>query len=251
MTPRRDPARAGALPEGIEAVLFDLDDTLVDTRSAWRAAFAGVLASAYARYPQLEALGRGEHVHDAVFQPLVRQEQAADGGEWDREFLRRGFRRLLAEHASHDDEFADGLFGAYVAAQPRGMALFPDVLPTLGALGARYRLALVSNGLGPQQRSRIQPLGLDAHFPVIAISGELGVRKPDPAIFRHVLSRLGVAASAAVHVGDDPQTDVAGARAAGVATVWVNRDGATHDGDHAADAEITAIAEVPGLLRVR
>ncbi len=248
MTRRRGPAPGGLASDGIEAVLFDLDDTLVDTGSAWRTAFAGVLAGAYARYPQLRTLGGGEHVHDAVFQPLLRQELAADGGEWDREFLRRGFRRLLAEHVSRDDEFADGLFEAYLAAQPRRMSLFPEVLPALEALGARYRLALVSNGLGPQQRSRIQPLGLDAHFPVIAVSGELGLRKPDPAIFRHVLRRLDVAAAAAVHVGDDLDADVGGAIAAGMAAIWVNRRGAAPHGDHAPDAEVATIAEVPALL---
>ncbi len=247
----RGPAPAGLDGNRIEAVLFDLDGTLVDTLSAWRSAFAGALAGAYARYPDLRNLGRGEHVHDALFQPLVRQEQAADGGEWDREFLRRGFRRLLAEHASRDDEFADLLFEAYVAAEPRRMALFPGVLPTLEALGVRYRLALVSNGLGPQQRSRIQPLGLDIHFPVIAISGELGLRKPDPAIFRHVLSSLEVAAEAAVHVGDDLDADIGGAAATGIATIWVNPDGAVAEREQTPDAEIAAITELPALLGVQ
>jgi len=246
----RGPAPVGLASERIEAVLFDLDGTLVDTRSAWRAAFAHVLADAYARHPDLRSLGRGEHVHDAVFQPLVRQEQAADGGEWDPRFLRLGFRRLLAEHASRDDEFADRLFEAYAAAQPRRMALFPDVLPMLEALGARYRLALISNGLGPQQRSRIQPLGLDVHFPVIAISGELGLRKPDPAIFRHVLSRLNVAAEAAVHVGDDLAADIGGAAAAGIAAIWVNADGAVAEQEQAPAAEIPAITKLPALLGI-
>ena len=244
---------AGIDPARIRAVLFDLDDTLVDARGAWRVAFADVLAGAYDRYPALRALGRGEDVHDAVFQRYVRRAHREDGGEWDPELLRHGFRRLLAEHARRDDDFADRLYEAYRGTRPHDIKPYPDAVPALEALGERFPLALVSNGRGPEQRSRIHPLGLEAHFAVIAISGELGVRKPDPAIFAHVLSRLGVPASAAVHIGDDPHADVAGARAAGLAAVWVNRGGEAYRGERApeADAEVTALAEVVDLLGAR
>ena len=245
----------------IRAVLFDLDDTLVDARGAWRVAFAGVLAGAYDRYPALRALGRGEDVHDALFQRYVRQAHRDGGGEWDPELLRRGFRLLLAEHARRDDAFADRLYEAYRGTRPHDIKPFPDAVPALEALGKRFPLALVSNGPGPEQRSRVRPLGLEGYFAVIAISGELGVRKPDRAIFEHVLGRLGVPASAAVHIGDDLHADVAGARAAGLAAVWVNRGGVAHGGDRArdddddaaaaADAEVTTLAEVVELLGAR
>ena len=247
MTP--SPA-AAALPDGIEAVLFDLDNTLVDTLETWGAAFAEVLEAECASHPELRGLGPAEHVHDQVFRPLMLERHAEIGGEWDDELVGYGFRRLLTDHASRDDALAAHLSEAYLHALSRPFRLFSDATATLEALGARYRLGLVTNGAARNQRSRIAPLGLDAYFEAIAVSGELGIRKPDPAIFDHVLARIGVPASAAVHVGDDLEADVGGARAAGMAAVWVNRDGRRYDSEPMPDATIASLGELPSLLGV-
>jgi putative hydrolase of the HAD superfamily len=99
----------------------------------------------------------------------------------------------------------------------------PDVLARLRARGAR--LAVVSNWdvslHDVLERTALRPL-VDA----VVISAELGVAKPDPAIFRAALERLGTAAAGALHVGDSLEHDVAGARAAGIEAVLVARDGA-------------------------
>lgn len=244
------PAASVALPDGIEAVLFDLDNTLVDCLETWRAAFAEVLEAEHASHPELRSLGPLEHVHDHVFRPLMLERHAEIGGEWDDELVGYGFRRLLTDHALRDDALAARLSEAYLDALSRPFGLFPDATPTLEALGARYRLGLITNGAAKNQRARIEPLGLDAYFEAIAVSGELGVRKPDPAIFDHVLGRLGVSASAAVHVGDDIEADVGGAKAAGMAAVWVSRDGGAHDGEPVPDATISMLGELLPLLGV-
>lgn len=244
-------ASNGPLPASIEVVLFDLDDTLIDSRTAWRAGFVDVIGEAYGRYPALAAHASAEQLSDDVFSPFVAEEHAAaGGGEWDRTFVRRAFRRLLAEHGERDDAFADDLFDAYDEAWPHHMHLFPDARATLEALGRRYPLALVSNGRSHEQRRKIAQLELEQHFEVLAISEELGILKPDRAIFRHALDALGVQPSAALHVGDDARTDVGGAKAAGLSAVWVNRLGAVAVGDHAPDAEVSTLAEVPALLGI-
>ena len=231
----------------VEAVLFDLDNTLVDVNRGWRAAFASVLATAYARQPALRDLGPGERVHDTLFQRFVSEEQAVDQ-EWSPEFLHRGFQRLLSHCGVADDALARELYDGYIAARPNeGLVPFPDALPTLQALSSRYRLGLVSNGRGKEQRSRIGPLGLGDCFDSIAISGELAVRKPDPAIFAHVLNALGVPAEAAIHVGDNLQADIAGAQTAGLAAVWVNRSGGGA-APYEPEAEISELAELLSLL---
>lgn len=232
----------------IEAVLFDLDDTLVDTRSNWREAFSRVMLDAYSKYPNLRSLGTGEHIHDKIFQPLVRQEQQRDGGEWNREFLRRAFHVLLSKYANHDVQFANHLFQSYLDEQPGEVDLFPNVLPILDALCKTHRLALVSNGLGPQQRSKIGPLGLEPYFTVIAISGELGLRKPDPEIFRHVLTRLNVTANTAVHVGDDLYADVGGAIASGINAIWINRDGEPPEEGPSPNMVISTMSELGSIF---
>jgi putative hydrolase of the HAD superfamily len=105
---------------------------------------------------------------------------------------------------------------------------YPEVPGVLAALRERgARLAVVSNWdvslHDVLERTRLRPL-VDA----VVISAELGVAKPDPAIFRAALERVEAAASEALHVGDSLEADVEGARAAGVEAVLVARDGGTN-----------------------
>lgn len=90
----------------------------------------------------------------------------------------------------------------------------------LEALGRRYRLGIVSNFYGNLTRV-CADCGLDRLFDVIIDSAEVGVSKPDPAIFQHALERLRLSPADAVFVGDSAPRDMAGARAAGLAHVWL------------------------------
>ena len=69
-------------------------------------------------------------------------------------------------------------------------------------------------------------LGVADRFGAVAVSARVGAAKPDPAIFAHALERLGVAAANALHCGDLPEKDCAGARRAGVRPVLLDRHGA-------------------------
>ncbi|MDP6606243.1 MAG: HAD family hydrolase [Dehalococcoidia bacterium] len=245
MTPAR-PA-GNALPAGLDTVLFDLDGTLVDSAAIWREAMGATFATAFERYPQLRALGSADEVYDRVLWPAAAERGAGVGGEWSDDFLHHAFRRLLAEHATADDAFAAELMAQYERVRSAGTyQLYPDVAAALDSLLGRYRLGLITNGPSENQRSRIAPLGLDRYFKSIAVSGELGIRKPDPAIFNQVLHEISAQPSTAVYIGDSLGADVAGAHAAGVAAVWINRTGAPRD--DAPDATITTLDELLPLL---
>jgi putative hydrolase of the HAD superfamily len=103
--------------------------------------------------------------------------------------------------------------------------LLPDAPPALDALrDAGVRLGVVSNwdcGLA----GVLEGLGVGDRFDVVAASAVVGAGKPDPAIFRHALDALGVAPHAALHCGDLPAYDCAGAAAAGVRAVLIDRAG--------------------------
>ncbi len=241
----------------IRAVLFDLDGTLVDALGAWGAAFEDALEVGRARMPSLGALGTGTLAHLEVFRPLLREaHQAAGGGEWSRDFLRQGFLALLERFATPDAVLAAEMFAVYEAAWPGHVRVYPEVHAVLAELATRYRIGVVSNGLGSEQREKIGPLGLDRYAEVIAISGELGVRKPDPAIFRHALEALGVHPGESIHVGDDIRADIAGARAANLAAgVWVNRDDGAlaedrgrHESHPRPDFEVSDLGGLAALL---
>ena len=120
--------------------------------------------------------------------------------------------------------------------------LLPDALPALDAMGAAgLRLGVVSNwdcGLGDV----LEGLGVGDRFEVVAASAVVGAGKPDPAIFHHALRELGVAPAAALHCGDLPAYDCAGAAAAGVRAVLIDRAGGTAGGP------CPTIAALPELL---
>jgi len=93
----------------------------------------------------------------------------------------------------------------------------------LRALGRRYRLGVVTNGIDRVQRSRLAASGLAPLFETVVTSQGCGYAKPDPRILHVALDALQLAPSQAVYVGDDPAVDGAAARAAGVPFVWMDR----------------------------
>lgn len=107
--------------------------------------------------------------------------------------------------------------------------LLPGAVETVRALHARgLPLGIVSNTgrtPGAVLRRLLARWGIDACFAAITYSDEIGVRKPDGAIFRATLGALGVAPDRALHVGDNPLDDVAGARAAGLRAAHYVGDG--------------------------
>ena len=211
-------------PEQIRAVLFDLDDTLVDARGSWRRGFAEAIVELHVASPGPQALGTPEAIYDAHFRRYSEAaHRAAGGDEWQERFTLEAFERLLAEHVEPDPALAARLSSVYRAAVLEHVETFPDALETLAAVGARYPLGLISNGPAPLQRPKVERFGLERHFVTVVISGEVGVRKPDPAIFGLALEAMAVPAEAAVYVGDNPHDDVVGACDSGLAAIWVNR----------------------------
>jgi putative hydrolase of the HAD superfamily len=120
---------------------------------------------------------------------------------------------------------------------------YPEVPAVLRALrGSGITLVVVSNW-DVSLHERLAETGLAALIDGAVASAEVGVAKPDPAIFAHALSIAGVRPEAAWHVGDSVAADVAGALAAGLVPVLVARDGAPR----AADPRVRTVAALDGL----
>ena len=249
------PVRPARLPtpDEIEAVLFDLDDTLVDARGSWRAGFAEAITELHARSPALQRLGPPTAIYDEHFRRYSEDAHRAAGfGEWQARFTVEAFGRLVTEHLGPDADLATQLLARYLAAVPGHLTLYPDAEPLLEQLGARYPLGLISNGPSELQRPKIEMFALERHFEVVVVSGELGVRKPDPAIFETALEALGVAPQRAVFIGDNPTDDIAGACASGLSAIWVNRGDwpapDPDDRDALPHAEVGELSEIPAVL---
>lgn len=103
----------------------------------------------------------------------------------------------------------------------------PDALTVLDALAARYPLGLITNGPSDAQRAVVEALGVAPYFRWLLVSGDpdLGIRKPNPAIFHRALQLAGCPPEAALYIGDSPANDIAGAASAGLRSCWLNPAG--------------------------
>ena len=129
---------------------------------------------------------------------------------------------------------------------PYSLAPFPDAAPTLRILRERGLLTGLISNMDTGGDELVAKLGLAGLFHVAVTSGDVGAAKPDPAIFRAALSKAGVHAHEAIHVGDQLSSDVQGALAVGIRPVLLDRDG-NHPG-YRRCPRIESLAELPALL---
>jgi putative hydrolase of the HAD superfamily len=220
--------------EGIpSAVLLDALGTLVELETPW---------------PHLldELAARGVVVGEEAARAAMQAEMAYyrahhdEASTWPAlKDLRRRCAAVVQEQLATSLPLRDVEDALLAAVRFRAYPEVPAVLEHLRAGGAR--LAVVSNW-DISLHDVLERTRLRALVDVVVISATLGAAKPDPAIFRAALDRLGATASDAIHVGDSVEHDVAGARAAGVEAVLVARNGAEPpDG-------VRVVASLDGLL---
>jgi putative hydrolase of the HAD superfamily len=114
----------------------------------------------------------------------------------------------------------------------------------LKQLKEHVKTAVITNGSGFSQRSKIANTGLDEFFEVIIVSAEAELWKPDPKIFELALDKLGVSPENALFVGDNLLTDIAGCQSAGINGIWFNPDKAENNTDIKPFAEIAEFDDV-------
>jgi putative hydrolase of the HAD superfamily len=118
---------------------------------------------------------------------------------------------------------------------------YPEVPGVLAQLGAMGVARVVVSNWDISLREVLARTGLDALVDGIVISAEVGASKPQRAIFDCALEVAGVPANAALHVGDTADVDLAGARAAGLHAVHLDRSGADPDA-------LISLTGLPGLV---
>jgi len=224
------------LPRPPLVVFFDAGDTLLSPWPSFAARFVLVAEAAGERFEQAEVeAALAEAARDAGW-PTDWTDPATQRTFW--EGFYHGILGRLGPRGDRD-ELVGAMFATF--SDPATYRLFPDVRPTLQALrAAGIRLGIISN-FEPWLLDVLELEGVRHLFEAEAVSGVLGVAKPDPAIFYSALSAAGVEAGDAVHVGDSVPLDVEPAWAVGMAAVLVDRAG------RAGPSKAPRLADLTGL----
>lgn len=216
----------------VQAVLFDLDGTLLDRDTSIKQFVAAqydrlithlsyIPKAAYtSRFTELDC--RGHVWKDKVYQELVAEFEIKE----------LSWQALLQDYET----------------QFQGHCVpFPFLVEVLSGLKQQgYLLGIVSNGLGTFQTRAIEGLGIRDYFEVILISEIEQVRKPQAEIFHRALKRLGVTAKNTVFIGDHPEADIMGAKNAEMKAIW--KSSLYWQDAKEADAIIDELNEIPLIL---
>jgi len=226
----------------ISVITFDLDNTLWDVEPVLLRAEAaqhkwllqhrpGAIEafdhealfefkkSVWKRHPQLL-----HHVSQMRIQTLYELQLAAGYSEEDaRSGARQAFDVFLRER--------------------RKVVLYEEVLGVLELLAGRYTLGALTNG-----NADIYKTDAAEYFDFAFLAEDIGASKPHPDMFQAALKQAGVAPEDIIHVGDDPEHDVRGARNMGMHTIWVNTRHKAWPGGERADREITNLQQIPDAI---
>lgn len=223
----------------IRAISLDLDDTLWEVGPVIERAEARLWSWLNEHYPRIpEAYTPAE----AYALRLEAMEKYWDQSH-DFRFMRQKVLGQMAESVGYTADLVDEAFAVFDRARNK-VEIFPEVLPALESLTEHFFLVAVTNG-----NANLEAIGIRHLFDDVVSAVDVGAAKPAPPIFLEAVRRAGVGVDEALHVGDHPEIDIAGAKEAGLRTAWVNRNG---DGwpEHVAppDAVISTIAELLTLL---
>ena len=225
----------------IKAISFDGDMTLWDFEKVMRNSLAHALDELRKHSPGGMCadltVDRMIEIRNVVAEELKGKRAALEAIRLE------AFRRTIAAVGSDNRELAAHLNSVYLEHRFANIELYPDVLPLLDAVAGRYVLGLISNGNGYPERC-----GLQGRFAFVILAQNVGVEKPDPAIFQQACREAGCSPEQLMHIGDSLDTDVEGARRADAVSVWLNRGRMANHTDIRPDFEIHSLIELERLL---
>lgn len=226
----------------IKAITFDLDDTLWHNQHAIPEAERRTFEYLVTHCPNISNFHSIESIRRLIAQVLAEQP----------EFIHRISRlrivaltRALIESGYADDvaqRHAQAAFDIFLDARHQ-VTFFTHALQILEQLHNRFQLGALTNGNADINRLPIKP-----YFDFSFCAEEFGSSKPDPTLFRAALDHTGLQPEQCIHVGDNYDHDVIGARQAGFHAIWVNFDGKPSPDNETQTDEVRCLSELPGAI---
>lgn len=193
-----------------QAMLFDLDDTLLDRDKAVEKMFSIILEKCY-----------GEVDHSAKSEMLQKFKEYDNRGY--------GYSNKVKVLESFFDVFPPKyrLPGNYIMDFwnnnfPGCFSINQDTINIVNSIKIHAKVAIITNGSTQRQKDKIVNTNLDSCFDIIIISDEAGYSKPDKRIFELALNKLDVQPETALFVGDNIEKDIGGCQNANIKGIWFN-----------------------------
>jgi putative hydrolase of the HAD superfamily len=212
--------------DSVEALLLDLDDTILDDRSGIRGAWRVVIRFLHEERPELAPLTIEAAIEERTdwfwSDPERERRGRLDLPRARFEILSGVLERLECPKAALAAPAAE----LYTQHRESSLLLAEGALDALMRLRAAFpRLALVTNGATGPQRAKIERFGLAPYFDLILVEGEFGLGKPEPEVYRHVAVSLDASVGGCLMVGDNFRCDVLGSLAVGMHAAWIDVEG--------------------------
>lgn len=232
----------------LRGIFFDLDDTLIGYTEAMKQALVAVSQEVGPTHPDLSPERLGSTLQSAY---QARYGYGTPGFAELATLPLPDLRRQLTDDAlsrlgMFDAALAAQMRNIYAVAEQAALRAFPEVVETLAALRPHFYLGVITNGPSAMQREKLETLALASWFDIIVVDAEFGHPKPDPRIFAYAAQTAGLTEHELLFVGNSLEDDIAGARAAGWQSVWLNRSGMPQT-EHTPDYMIARFGELLDL----
>jgi putative hydrolase of the HAD superfamily len=198
----------------IKAVIFDLDNTILDRTSTFRN-FTNSFLKSY--FDHLE-------MTQDIFDRIVYLDQ---DGYKDKQEL---FSELLEDLPWKAKPLITELIDFYNTEYVKNAVLMEHAREIVKHIRKKYKTGLITNGKTLIQYGKIDQLGIRNDFDLIIVSEEVGIKKADPRIFEMALEQLGLRAEHCIYIGDHPLNDIEGAANIGMRTIWMKVNQPWKDG---------------------
>lgn len=210
----------------VEAILFDLDDTLFDRTLAQSEALSKILSMFPDLFGQIDECVALDAFLEADRLAIQSESHGFTLGE-ARDLRSRTFLDLLGLVPNRTQEITQ----TYITKYRESVTPVSGAMSALQVLHGSFPLGLVSNGYPEVQHIKIDSLKIRSLLEFTLISEEIGIRKPDSAIFLMAAQMIGAEPAKCLFVGDSYENDVVGANGVGMQTCWLNRGGSSIKGE--------------------